>query len=394
MSLLLAACGGKPAPSADAIAEASWGEIVEDARGETVDMMMWNGDPYINDYMQNVVAPALRDSFGITLKISAGQGGEIVTALMGEIEAARPVSAYDLVWINGETFYQLRQIDALYGPFTDKLPASRYVDYDSPFIGVDFQQPVEGYEAPWGNVQMAIIYDSARVEHPPMTREELAAWVKAHPGRFTFDTAFTGMTFLKALLIDLAGGDDTLAGPFDAEAYAEHSEKLWAYLNDLKPYLWKEGNAFPQSVAQLHQLFVSGEVDFTMSNNDGEVDNKVLQGLFPETARAYVPAFGSIQNTHYLGIPRLAQDKSAALVAINLMESPWAQYEKMRPEVWGDGTVLSMDKLPEAWRSTFASMPTRRYAPDRADIAQRAHQELAPEYMIRLYEDFRTHVVE
>ena len=72
-----------------------------------------------------------------------------------------------MVWINGETFYQLRQIDALFGPFTDKLPNSQYIDFDNPFIGIDFQQPVDGYEAPWGNVQFALIYDTTRVANPP-----------------------------------------------------------------------------------------------------------------------------------------------------------------------------------------------------------------------------------
>ncbi len=395
LTLVLAACGGGGASPADPFAgSASWSDVERQARGQTVDLMMWNGDPFINHYMQDFVAPALRDSFGITLRISAGQGGEIVTALMGEIEAGRAAGAYDLVWINGETFYQLRQIDALYGPFAHKLPAAQFVDYDNPFIGLDFQQPVEGFEAPWGNVQLALIYDSARVARPPQTRDELAAWVRANPGRFTFDAAFTGMTFLKALLVDFAGGPGALDGPFDGERYARASARLWQYLNGIKPFLWKEGAAFPPNVAQLHQLFVGGEVDFTMSNNDAEVDNKVLLGLFPPTARAYVPAFGSIQNSHYLGIPRNGADKAGALVAINFLESPAAQYEKMRPEVWGDGTVLSMDKLPPAWRDRFAHIPSRRLAPPRADIAGRALQELAPEYMIRLYDDFRANVVE
>lgn len=388
--LVLVGCRREDPPaSVDGLA---WPEIVERARGQTVDFIMWNGDPFINAYMRDFVAPALRDSFGICLNVVAGQGGEIVTALMGELEAGRTTSAYDVAWINGETFYQLRQIGALYGPFTDRLPNSQFVDFDDPFIGLDFQQPINGYEAPWGNVQLALIYDSARVASPPQTRAELAAWVRANPGRFTFDASFTGMTFLKALLVDLAGGGAALYGPFDEATYGRVSPSLWAYVDSLRPYLWRSGETFPQQVSHLHQLFVSGEVDFTMSNNDGEVDNKVLQGLFPTTARAYVPAFGSVQNSHYLGIPKHSADKAAALVTIDFLLSPEAQYEKLRPEIWGDGTVLRIEKLPEPWPRRFAEMPTRRYAPDRADIGPRAIQELAPEYMIRLYADFRRYV--
>ncbi len=131
-----------------------------------------------------------------------------------------------------------------------------------------------------------------------------------------------------------------------------------------------------------------------MSNNDAEVDNKVIQGLFPPTSRAYVPSIGTIQNSHYVGIPRHAADKAGALVVANLLISPAAQLRKMDPRVWGDGTVLSMERLPAEWRARFENLPTRTRAPRRADIETRARMELAPEYMIRLAADFRTRIVD
>lgn len=390
--VMLAACTGAPAPSFDP-ATASWEDIEQAARGQTVTLLMWTGDPYINAYMRSYVVPTLQERHGITLEIVAGQGNEIVSLLMTEREAGRDVSAFDMMWINGETFYQLRQIDALYGPFTQLLPNARFIDFENPFIGIDFQQPVDGYEMPWGNVQWILIYDSARVSDPPRTPEALAAWVRAHPGRFTFDTSFTGMTFLKTLLIHFAGGPGSLDGPFDEARYARVAPRLWTYLRALRPYLWKRGETFPASVAQLHQLFASGEIDFTMSNNDGEVDNKVLQGLFPETARAYVLEGGTIQNSHYLGIVKNAPHLAGALVTCNFLISPEAQLRKLDPQVWGDGTVLDLDRLPPAWQTRFRNLPTRRLAPDRTRLQAQALRELAPEYMIRLYDDFRREII-
>ena len=55
---------------------------------------------------------------------------------------------------------------------------------------------------------------------------------------------------------------------------------MWAYLNRIKPYLWKEGKTFPSTLATMHQMFANGELYFTMSNNDCEVDNKIAQGTF------------------------------------------------------------------------------------------------------------------
>ena len=396
--LLLAGCGRGRAPEArgDLLAQLSrpWPEIERQARGQTVTLAMWMGDPYINKYINEYVAPNLERRYGVKLNVVSAQGGQIVSMLMTEIEAHKPQSSVDLTWINGETFYQLRQIDALFGPFTDKLPNAKYIDFKNPFIGYDFQQEVKGYECPWGNVQLAIIYNNARVPDPPKNRDQLAAWVKAHPGRFTFDNSFTGMTFLKSLLIDMAGGPGSLDGPFDEAKYKRLSAQLWDYLNGIKTYFWKQGETFPASVAQLHQLFAAGEVDFTMSNNDGDVDNKVLQGLLPETSRAYVLDTGTIQNSHYMGIAKRAPHLAADLVAVNFMISPEAQYEKLKPAVWGDGTVLDVGRLPSVWQAKFADVPQRRFSPKRVDIQPRALREPAAEYMIRLSDDFRKYVLE
>ena len=386
-------CGSQDAPEQKDLLTSDWSAIETTARGSTVNLMMWMGDPYVNAYMNEFVKPALEERYDITLNIGAGQGNQIVSMLMTELEAGKRTSELDMMWINGETFYQLRQIEALYGPFTHKLPHAAYIDFDNPFIGIDFQQPVDGYEAPWGNVQFALIYNSELVTDPPMNRQELAQWVTDNPGQFTFDTRFTGMTFLKCLLVDIAGGPDALAGPFNEDAYNRYSSQLWDYINDIKPYFWKAGQTFPDNVAPMHQMFSNGELAFTMSYNDGEVDNKVLQGLFPESSRAYVLETGTIQNSHYMGIVERASNKAGALVVINFLISPEAQLRKFDPSVWGDGSVLAVDKLPQEWQEQFRNPPGRTYAPPRDSIQPYAIQELAPEYMIRLYEDFRREVL-
>ncbi|HCR48523.1 MAG TPA: ABC transporter substrate-binding protein [Bacteroidetes bacterium] len=390
--LILNGCG-KPTSTPQTL-PTTWPEMETAAKGKTVRMFMWTGDPFINRYMQEYVVPNVKSAHGIDLQISSGQGNQLVSLLATELEAGKTTSSADIMWINGETFYQLRQLKALFGPFVDRLPNSRYVKMNSPFINTDFQQKVDGFEAPWGNVQMAFIYDTTRVQTPPQNRSQLAAWIKAHPGRFTIDTQFAGLTFLKGLLIDIAGGQTVLNGPFDEAKYQQYSAQLWQYLKDLRPHFWRRGETYPEGVAQLHQLFANREIDFTMSNNDGEVDNKVLQGLFPETARAYVWESGTIQNSHFLGITTHSGQKPAALVVINFLLSPEAQHKKMIPKIWGDGTVLDTQKLPLEKRMMFENIPGRKYAPNRADIQNRALMELAPEYMIRLAADFRKQMIE
>lgn len=394
LTLIIQACSVPPKEVEATLDQLSWEQIEDRAKGTVVNLMMWQGDPLINNYMSDYVVPEVMKRFDIDLKISNGQGSVIVSNLMAEIEVNKKESEIDMVWINGETFFQLRQIKGLYGPFTDKLPNSQYIDFENPFIGVDFQQKVDGYESPWGNVQLNLIYDEARTPVPPTSKETLASYLRENPGKFTIPYEFTGMTLLKSLLIDFAGGQEELNGDFDKDKYDKYSELLWNYVNENKQYFWKNGETFPSSLAQTHQMFANGELDFTMSNNDSEVDNKVAQGLFPPTARAYVLDGGTIQNSHYLGIVDHSGNKYGAMSVINFLISPEAQLKKYNPEVWGDGTVLAMKKLPEEWRGKFQNIPSRKYSPKREDIQSKALQEIAPEYMIRLYDDFRKKVIE
>ena len=371
-----------------------WSAIEAQARGQTVTWAMWQGDPFINDYVANYVVPEVQRRYGIKLQVVGSQGNQIVSTLMTEIEAKKANSAYDLVWINGETFYQLRQFDALLGPFTSKLPNAQYIDFDNPFVRYDFQQDTAGFECPWGNVQLALIYDSTRVSEPPRDMAALEAWVRTHPGRFTFDTFFTGMTFLKSLLITFAGGPGSLDGPFDEQRYQRASRELWRYINRIKPFFWREGTTFPAEVTQLHQLFAAGEIDFTMSNNDGEVDNKVLQGLFSDQARGYVLDSGTIQNSHYIGITNTSARQAGAMVVANFLISPEAQFEKLKPAVWGDGTILDSTRLPAPWPERFQNVPQRTHIAPRSELQPHALREPVAEYMVRIQRDFRSYVID
>lgn len=387
-------CQSANKPNTGDVLQQPWSEIEKKARGTTVNLMMWTGDPLINAYMQNYVVPNVKKRLGIDLKIASGQGNLIVQALLAELQAGKTESELDLLWINGETFYQLREINALFGPWTDKLPNAQYINLSNPFIGIDFQQPVDGFECPWGNVQMALIYNSDQVPNPPQDPQALAAFLKEHPGKFTFDNQFTGMTFLKSLLIDIAGGAKVLEGGFDEKKYLKYSQELWAYLKSIQPYLWRAGKTFPENVAVMHQLYASGELWFTMSNNDNEVDNKVTQGLFPASSRAYVWKSGLIQNTHYQGIPQLSKNKAGAMAVVNFLISPEAQLKKQDPAVWGDGIVLDVKKLPQTWQAQWQKLPPRKYVAPRSELNARALPELAPQYMIRLAEDFRKNIIE
>ena len=365
--------------------------MVQRARGTAVIWRMWRGDPSINAYVDGWVAPRLKARYGITLTAVEGQGAEIVNQLIVEREAGAGGSA-DLVWINGETFGNLRKEQLLDGPWAGALPNDRYVDGGSAIIGRDFEQDPAGFESPWGKVQFALIYDSARTPHPPTSVAELGDWILAHPGRFTHDQQFTGMAFLKVLLYALGGGIDRFRGGFDSVAYAEGSSRVFAWLEKHRDSFWRHGATYPAGVADLHRLFANREVDFSMSANQNEVVTKVRQGIVPTTSRPLLLVDGTIANAHYLGIPMNAPNTAGAMVVADFLLSPEAQLEKQRPDVWADGTVLALHRLPAEWAARFSALARDPHALPADSLAKYARPEVSPRYHERLQADWRTRI--
>jgi putative spermidine/putrescine transport system substrate-binding protein len=387
------ACGGTKTPdvpSAATLATVPWETVVASARGTTVVWRMWRGDPAINAYVDGWVAPRMREQYGIEVQAVDGQGPELVNTLVTEREARpdRPGTT-SLMWINGETFAELRAEDLLDGPWAHSLPNTTAVNWASPIVSRDFEQDPAGYESPWGMVQFALIYDAERTPTPPQSIAALTDWIRAHPGRFTHDQQFTGMTFLKSVMYGLAGGVDTFQGGFDESRYVMGRERLFAWLRSIRPFLWREGRTYPPDVAAMHRLFANGEIDFTMSNNQNEVVTKVRQGILPLRARAVLLDEGTIANAHYVGIPSNAPNAAGAMVLANFLLSPEAQLEKQRGDVWGDGTVLDVASLASPWPSEFDRASRDAAALPRDRLAGLARPEVHPRYHARLLEDWR-----
>jgi putative spermidine/putrescine transport system substrate-binding protein len=313
---------------------------------------------------------------------------------MGEKQADIERGQVDMVWINGETFFQLRKVDGLWGPFVEQLPNADNVDMDDPYINTDFQQPVKGMEAPWSINQFAMVYDSVKIENPPKTLPQLTEYLQEHPGTFTISNDFTGMTLLKSFMAELGGSPTSLDGQFDEEKYDRLSQKLWEYINSHKNRFWKEGRTFPKEQSKMGQLYANGELLLVYGFSEGGIEEKVLNGLYPKSTRGYAWENGTIKNSNYLGVLYNAPQKAGAMQVIDFLLSPEAQLKKADVNGMNSNTVLDIESLPAEWKEKFKKVAKRQFGPEMKELEQNAIAEPAPEYMIRLYEDFRKQVIE
>jgi putative thiamine transport system substrate-binding protein len=267
-----------------------------------------------------------------------------------------------MVWINGENFLTMKREGLLFGPFAEQLPSFAYVDTQGkPTTRLDFAEPVEGMEAPWGMAQLTFMADAKRVPQPP---RDLAAWLAfaaQHPGRTSYPRPpdFHGTTFLKQLLLDLTPKSEhgVFYKAVTADGFARMSAPLWRTLDALHPQLWRKGQQFPSSAAAQRQMMADGELLLALTFNPNEAANEIVaQRLAPSTV-SFQFSGGTIGNTHFLAIPINARAKAGAQVLANFLLSPQAQARKADVSIWGDPTVLDIRRLPAAEQIFFQTKP-------------------------------------
>ncbi len=336
----------------------AWAKIEAAAKGQTIFFNAWAGSERINAYLQ-WAAGELAQRWGVKLEhVKITDTAEAVKRVRAEKTAGRAADGtVDLVWINGENFLAMKKEGLLFGPWSEQLPSYAAVDtVGKPTTRIDFSEPVEGMEAPWGMAQFTFYADSTRVPKTPNSVAELVEWAKANPGRLSYPKPpqFVGTTFLKQVLIETVADRKPFYAPYSAGVFADATAPLWTVLDALHPQLWKQGKQFPPNPTTLRQMLADGELSIGMTFNPNEAANQIVAKTLPATVVSYQHAKGTIGNTHFLAIPFNARAKEAAQVAANFFLSPAAQARKADIAHWGDPTVLAVAKLSASDRALFA----------------------------------------
>lgn len=314
--------------------ENSWKKIVEAGKGSTVNLYYWGGSTAINNYFNDFVTRNLKDKYEITLNtVPVSDIKDIVNKILTEKQNNQIDGSVDLLWINGENFKLMKDEDLLYGDLTSVLPNFDQYIKENP---LDFNEKTKGLEVPFGKAQFVLVYNEERVTKEINTLEDLSQWIKNNPGRFTYPSIpdFTGSAFIRHFYYNESNGINQLKA--------------------INPYLWRQGKTYPSSAGALDTLYSQGEVDFTMSYTPFHQIQKIKSGEFSDASKTLILKDGTLSNTHFLTIPFNGTEKSGALVAINYLISFEAQYEKMKPTVWGDLMVLKEEYLSTEEKEAIA----------------------------------------
>jgi putative spermidine/putrescine transport system substrate-binding protein len=349
---VLVACGDDDAGSGSAPPATAEGfaAVRDAAQGQTVRWWMYGGDARVNAYVDDVVIPAA-GAAGVTLeRVPVADTAAAVQRVASQRRAGKTSGgAVDLIWINGENFATGKEAGLWLEGWATALPNARYLDPDDPSIARDFGVPVDGQEAPWSRAAFVFAHDSARVPEPPADLDALLGYARANPGRVTYPAPpdFTGSAFVRQVVAAL--GEDAA---FD-------------YLRELKPLMYRGGEAFPKSEAELNALFADGQVDIAMSYDANFISGAVGKGQFPETTRPFILGEGALANVSFVTIPADAGSPEGAQVVADLLLSPELQARKADPAVLGNPTVLDVSSVPDGRRDTFrAALDSPYYLED------------------------------
>ncbi|KAF0569597.1 ABC transporter, substrate-binding protein YnjB [Psychrobacter nivimaris] len=343
-----------------------WQQIEAQGSNQDVYFYAWGGDPQINAYLQ-WVADQVDDKYNINLvHVKLSDTSEAVSRVLAEKSAHNDdQGSVDLVWINGANFATMSENSLLLKQWANKLPNFVLTDPENnPTVNFDFGVPTDGMEAPWGQASLTFYYDSLSTSKPPTTLNELTAWTAKNPGRFSYPKPpdFLGMSFLKYVLVMLHEQQDASTGkntsaqlglPATEENTALVLDPLWAFLDEFHPTLWRSGEQFVQTGAQMRRLVDDTELSLAFTFSAPEVPAAVQRYDLPQSIRSYAMSDGSLSNTHFVAIPYNASHPQAAQLVANFLMSPEAQAKKQTPSVWGDKSVLVQSTLSPAQQALF-----------------------------------------
>lgn len=373
----------------------AWAQVLAKAKGQTVALWMWGGDPKANAYVDKVLAPAVA-KFDVKLRrVPIADTKDALNRVLAEHQANSHHGSVDLIWVNGDNFRTGVQAGIWKCNWANQLPNFRYENPTDPLLNSDFGTSVNGCEAPWHKAQFSFVYNAATVTNPPKNLNELFSWVKSHPGRFTYPQAsdFTGAAFLRQALNAVSGGYKKVPLNYTVADYQRLSAPLWATLSDINPDLWRGGQTYPQTSVELDKLFSDGQVDFTMTYGPATLTKLVADGTFPSQTKILPLSEGTLGNASFLGLPNTSGNQEGAEVVANVALSVEQQLAKANPQVWGQFTVLDLKRLSAHDQALFAKLPSSSVVPSFDVLSHNANPELSAEWVNPLVDGWRKNIL-
>lgn len=190
-------------------------------------------------------------------------------------------------------------------------------------------KPVQGENVfqPYRGTTVVLAYNSETVPTPPKTMDELVKWIKANPGRFSYNvpgTGGAGDSFVRTAIYNQIPDESALMS--DDPKWEKQWDAGFAFLKDLHSSMYKSGGAilYPNKNQGTLDLLGNKEIDMCPAWADMVLSQR-RAGTLPESIKITTidPSFtGAVQS---LAIPAFGSNTEGAYAVMNYMLSEQAQ---------------------------------------------------------------------
>ncbi|HJF52443.1 MAG TPA: extracellular solute-binding protein [Butyricicoccus pullicaecorum] len=319
----LAGCGG----SKDASTSESGGET-----GTVKDVQVWaTGSDNVRQTFEKLVDDFNANSeyagtyeAKLNFILSGTGGGTLADQLVAAYKAGQTDTEFDVVDLGDDDLTKVLSLtseDVLQDLDMSKIPNAEGVT----------AEPVaaKGKIQPYRGTTVILAYNSETVpeDEVPTTMDELVEWIKAHPGRFAYNTPGTGGagdSFVRTSIYNFIDDDSALMS--SDPKWMEQWDEGFAFLKELHPYMYKSGSSvvYPNKNQGTLDLLTQGEIDMCPNWADMVLSQRKA-GTVPEKIKITTiePSFtGSVQG---IAVPSYSGNKEGGFAFIDYLLSPEAQ---------------------------------------------------------------------
>jgi putative spermidine/putrescine transport system substrate-binding protein len=345
------------------------------ARGQMASATLYiSGDTNMQDMFNKDLLPLFeRDTSVKTTLVflSHGIGYEAVLAKIIAAKRTGRQTDVDLFETQPTQFAETAS-EGIWAKITkDNVPNSAKVDPQRPEVLVS-----GGFGLPYRGSSVVLAYNSKYVTDPPKTYDDIIAWIKKNPGKFTYcdpQTCGSGQAFLYVALYKSGKSAD-----FTGVAYDASKEVAWKpaleLLRSLKPAIYNNG-FYPNGNVAVLQLL--GRENIWMAPVWSDLGMSYLdQGLLPKTVKLVQVSPPFTGGDSAIGIPVNAEHQGAGMMFLNWLLTSKAQTIVVNKLVGYPG--IEWKYMPKDVRDRFAGiagnfspLPNAKYQAD----AKRLWQE-------------------
>ncbi len=197
---------------------------------------------------------------------------------------------------------------------------------------------------PYRASSVLLAYNSKNVTSPPKTLDALLTWIKAHPGKFTYNVPSgggSGYAFVQTVVDKYISTADqkTLTLTANKSLQANWAKGLET-LRGLNKYTYGQNGTYPANNAEALKDMATGLVDMASvwSDQFASAQKAGTMASYIKVTQISNPSFTG--GAAYLGIPRTTKNLAAAKVLANWVLSADAQ------NLIVGGTLAGMPVIP------------------------------------------------